>query len=438
MNSDTLVNLQVGLAPYEQLNQIVEHSLCIGCGICESMAGVDTVQMQLVENGAERPIANKGLSQQTMNEITSVCPGTKIEGLPAKLISDDSKLDSVWGVWQDLYLCHAARPSVRHLSSTGGVLTGIALYLIESATVDFVLHAKASIENPAFGEACISRTREDVLNAAGSRYGPTATLKDIVSVLDHAEQNHHTFAFIGTPCDVSALRNYAKLDSRVDELCIAMMTMVCGGFMAPSGLKSFLQTENIDLDKVTSLRYRGYGCPGPTTIQTIDGITHQFTYLDFWGEDDSAWQLPPRCKICADGIGDAADIAASDTWDGGSPTVEQQENDLGTNAAIVRTAMGRKIMDDAIEAAYLVRGSNLTPDDMNRFQPHQEAKKRSVWARFKGIHEANQMVPDTNNLRIRQLHEENTTEQNQTQQSGTQQRVLAGKFSEPTPKSIKT
>ena len=46
--------------------------------------------------------------------------------------------------------------------------------------------------------------------------------------------------------------------------------------------------------------------------------------------------MPFRCKICPDAIGDTADIAALDTWVGGSPKKE----DEGFNAAIVRTEKG--------------------------------------------------------------------------------------------------
>ena len=37
------------------------------------------------------------------------------------------------------------------------------------------------------------------------------------------------------------------------------------------------------------------------------GRVVELDYLDMWGEDDSAWSLPFRCKVCPDGIGEAAE-----------------------------------------------------------------------------------------------------------------------------------
>ena len=430
--TDYLAKLQAGLEPAERLNQIVEHGMCIGCGICQSM--VASLKVEVVTNGYERPIISGPLDHQQIDRVLSVCPGTRVEGMPEHLIDEHTKLDPVWGVWHDMFLSYSAEPDVRHMASTGGLLTGIALYLLESKQIDFVLHAKASSSNPSFGEACISRNREQVLNAAGSRYGPTATLKNVIQVIEQAEANEERFAFIGTPCDVSALRNYAKLDPRVDQYCDAMLTMVCGGFMAPSNMRAFLAQRGIKLDSVSSLRYRGYGCPGPTTINTTDGKEHEFTYLDFWGDDEANWGLPPRCKVCPDGIGDSADIAAADTWDGGSPTVKGSQTDLGTNAAVVRTARGLEIINSAIHAGYLIRSDSLTPADMNRFQPHQEKKKRAAWARFEGMRSAGNIVPNSSGLRLRELHQLNSQVDNEREYEGARKRVCTGKFKEESPR----
>ena len=73
-------------------------------------------------------------------------------------------------------------------------------------------------------------------------------------------------------------------------------------------MRGFLAGADVDMDALTSFSYRGNGCPGPTRFEVADGRTVSVTHFDFWGEDESAWSLPFRCKICPDGIGEAADI----------------------------------------------------------------------------------------------------------------------------------
>ena len=92
-------------------------------------------------------------------------------------------------------------------------------------------------------------------------------------------------------------------------------------------------------------------------------------------------------------------------------------------------------MNRAISAGYLARGDDLTPDDMNRFQPHQENKKHAVWARYGALEDAGKVFPQTNGLRLKELHDANLENENQQQYTGTRLRIDQGKFSEDTPKS---
>ena len=40
-----------------KLNRITEDALCIGCGICQSIAGEEAITLELVESGNYRPVA---------------------------------------------------------------------------------------------------------------------------------------------------------------------------------------------------------------------------------------------------------------------------------------------------------------------------------------------------------------------------------------------
>jgi len=309
------------------------------------------------------------------------------------------------------------------------VLTALGIYLLESRRVDFILQVKASSQEPSFGEPTLSFDRADVIEAAGSRYGPSPPLLDIKSALDRGQP----FAFFAKPCDVAALRNYARHDSRVDELVRYCIVMVCGGYGAPSTTQGFYQRSGFDPAEVTGLRYRGRGCPGPTTV-AVKGESHDFHYLDYWGDDETMWGLPFRCKICPDGIGEAADIAAADTWIGGSPNRIDSETDPGVNAIVARTKAGEELIAAAAADGALTLENDVTPDDMSMYQPHQMRKKYNAWARHQGLADAGRIVPQTNRLRIEALARENTDTTNRFQREGTVKRVDIGKATLPTPK----
>ncbi|MCE2518003.1 MAG: hydrogenase, partial [Alphaproteobacteria bacterium] len=135
-------------SPNERLNRISEDAMCVGCGLCQSIAGPDIVRMELVENGTERPVARGPLTHETVHVIYDTCPGTRVEGLPQDEIDSTSCHDLIWGPYQSMHLAYASDPQIRHQGSTGGVLTALATYLDESGEDDFILHAKAATRNP--------------------------------------------------------------------------------------------------------------------------------------------------------------------------------------------------------------------------------------------------------------------------------------------------
>jgi len=401
--------------PQIRFERILSDDLCIGCGLCQSILGPEKVQIAKDADGELRPVICGELTETDVDLVYDTCPGTRCEAIPAEDAQSAPHSDLVWGPYHSLSLAWSSEPEVRFEGSTGGVLTALGRYLLHSGRVAFILHVKASEDEPTFGAATISTTIEEVLGGAGSRYGPTAPLIGLNAVLDREEP----FAVVAKPCDLNAIRNLAHRDPRVTRWIRYMLTPVCGGFMPDQAMGRFLSDNKIDRDHITALRYRGRGCPGPTTIKTADGAARDFHYLDFWGEDESCWSLPFRCKICPDGIGEAADIAAADTWPRATPDREGSATDPGTNSIITRTIRGEALLQAAIADGFLTAGGDVDIAYMNETLPHQVSKKRFMRARFDGLRRAGRLVPETFGLRLEALYRENAPQENREQEKGT-------------------
>src|SRR5260221_13816694 len=91
-----LIMSSISAAPLT-LDEIVENGLCIGCGLCRSIAGPDQVDLVMTPEGRERPIARQALSQSTLARINAVCPGTRIGGADPAEQSEAALEDTVWG-----------------------------------------------------------------------------------------------------------------------------------------------------------------------------------------------------------------------------------------------------------------------------------------------------------------------------------------------------
>jgi coenzyme F420 hydrogenase subunit beta len=405
------------------LEEIVEGGLCIGCGLCQAIAGAEKIQVVLTPEGRERPKARTILDAAILERINAVCPGTRVEGARPETQSSEAQHDLIWGAAEQLAIGYAVDPHVRHQASSGGVLTALGQFLLTSGKVKFILHVGASRNEPMRTERRLSFTAASVLEGAGSRYGPAAPLIDFASVLERAEP----FAMIAKPCDIAAVRNLARIDSRVDRYMRYALTMVCGGASDLTKSEGTLTEFGIRPEQLSSFRYRGNGNPGPTRLETKDGRSFELTYQQMW-EVEAKWMIQPRCKICPDAIGESADLAASDVWPGGEPTGDN----YGFNGIIVRTQRGFELYRAALAAgAITVESTAVGFRDFDNFQPHQVRKKRAVWARLAGMRAAGYPVPETHNLRLSECARLNTLADNLEEARGARRRSRQGTLGEP-------
>ena len=398
-----------------RLSDIVDNGLCIGCGLCQSIAGKDKIEVTMTSKGRLEPKEISKISPEIFKKIVNVCPGTIVEGLPKEEVNQSAKHNLVWGYYLSLCYTWSTDKKIRFESSTGGLLNGLSIYLLETKKVKFILHTAADPKKPMRSVPKFSYSKEELLNCEGrSRYGPTAPLEKFHEALDLSQP----FAFVGKPCDISAIRQLSKIDTRVSQLCKYLLTLVCGGFAEFTKAQEFIESFNVKEDELSIFRYRGYGNPGKMYIKTKDGREYDREYNSFWGEE-STWRVPFRCKICPDAIGESADIAALDTWRGGSPKGE----DEGFNAAIVRTKKGLDLLNEAAKTGFIHIGDKLEIEDISDFQPHQVNKKKAVYARHQGMKKNNSPTINTKGLRIEELSKLNSVEFNQKEEDGITSRI---------------
>ena len=356
------------------LEEVVQNGLCIGCGLCQSITGVDTIRLEMSDVGGEQPVLLRGLEREVEARIMAVCPGTKVEApgrLPASL---GAQHDAMWGNALRIVEAHATDPQVRFEGTSGGVLSALCLHLLSTKQVDFVLHVAASREHPVRSARHLSFDRAQMMEGARARYGPAAPLIDFLQLLDQGRP----FVFVGKPCDVAAVRNLARIDDRVSKSVPYLLSMVCGGASELGLSLEVLSEFSLREEDISSFPYRGFGNPGPTYIETLDGRTFEKTYNEMWEQGESTWRLQFRCKICPDAIGEQADIVALDTWPGAHPTGD----DEGFNAVIARTPAGLKLLNEAEAANVLTVLGPFDFAELDSFQPHQVERRRAELAQL--------------------------------------------------------
>jgi coenzyme F420 hydrogenase subunit beta len=259
--------------------------------------------------------------------------------------------------------------------------------------VDRILHIAPDPENPTRNMTAISRTPEEVIVRAGSRYTASSPMASIEGAL--AEGG--AMAFVGKPCDVSALRRLGRRDPRVARHVPLVISFFCGGMPSHSGVGRILNALGVPAEEVVEFRYRGRGWPGSCTARTEDRAA-EMSYAKSWGAHLSK-EVQFRCKICPDAVGGVADIACADAWYGdeeGYPSFVEQE---GRSQLVTRTDAGERLLDTAL-AAGRIEAEPLAIEEIDGMQPSQANRKRLVLARTSALPLALQPRPRMRGLKV--------------------------------------
>src|SRR3984885_5188143 len=138
--------------------EIVEAGLCIGCGLCQSLAGADRVALIETSAGRERPVVRRELDRATLELINDVCPGVRVDAADRARLPAGTPVDRIWGPAARLVIGYGAHSELRDsaasggglrpLAASGGVLSALADHLLNSGAVEFVVHVAPRQRQP--------------------------------------------------------------------------------------------------------------------------------------------------------------------------------------------------------------------------------------------------------------------------------------------------
>lgn len=397
------------------VKRVLEADLCSGCGLCASLTGSPMV---IARPGYNRPAINQRVSAETDRIIAGTCPGSRVAPW-----SQTRSLHPYWGPYINIWTGHATDDRLRYGGSSGGVLSGLLCYAIETGVVDSAIEIGADPDTATRNSVIIARNRDDVLSGAGSRYAPSSPLELVSELLE----GHGRMAFVGKPCDVSALRLLGEFDPRVKERFPLMMSFFCAGISSLAGSDRILASMGVAANDLKSFRYRGEGWPGFATAVLHDGSEKRMSYEDSWGGHLSK-EVQFRCKICPDAVGGTADIVCADAWYGGETGYPQFTELPGRSLVISRTDLGQQVLSDAVTAgAIKLSVEPVRSNDIDLMQPGQARRKRLVRARVAALKVALRPHPRMAGLLVHEASRRASWSESLRNFLGTLRRVMAAK-----------
>ena len=194
------------------ITSVVKDDLCMGCGSCASMCPEGAIS--LVKDEAYGSFIAQIYSSRCIGcgICFAVCPGHAIDvdKLSDKFLPDTLE-DERLGPYLNCYIGHAADQQTRYEGSTGGMVTSILLYALESGMIDGALVASLPSDGTLTPKPYIARTTKEILESARSLYCPLPANLALREILDVPGR----YAVVGIPCHLHGIRKAECINKKL-------------------------------------------------------------------------------------------------------------------------------------------------------------------------------------------------------------------------------
>lgn len=287
------------------IKQVVDNNLCISCGACV-LHSEENDSFMIERSGIFIPNI-----KYINEEAFDICPGKgySIVELGNKLFPYAENYDIELGRWKQALVAHSTSDKILKNASSGGVMTGIANYLLENNYVNGVVSTIIEYgENGPRPRSFIATSVEELIKSQGSKYAPVP----IFDNLGDLNLFEGKLLFIGTPCQIAALRLMQDKDTMLKEKIPLTIGNFCGGYRNLTETDKIISRAGFNKNKITSFRYRGEGQPGSMLLKDIDGNEKKLPYPGYARMTGVIKHF--RCRLCVDATAELADFACGDAW----------------------------------------------------------------------------------------------------------------------------
>jgi coenzyme F420 hydrogenase subunit beta len=146
------------------------------------------------------------------------------------------------------------------------------------------------------------------------------------------------------------------------------------------------------------------------------------SYHDSWGKILSK-HVQHRCKICADGIGVAADIVCADAWEADAAGYPVFSEAPGVSLIVARTPLGASVINTA-ERADVLTTQPFDSAGLDQIQPGQRERRRAVLARLAALRLLGRPIPVYKGFQLFAAARQNPVQRNLKNFLGTLRRAL--------------
>ncbi|MBS7287768.1 MAG: Coenzyme F420 hydrogenase/dehydrogenase, beta subunit C-terminal domain [Candidatus Freyarchaeota archaeon] len=312
------------------------NKLCSGCGTCVIFCPKG-IEMVLDPRSNYTPILKNECS--FCDVCNTVCPTSDIIGG----VTSKRNYNELIGRYVNSYIGYSKRRDIRWRASSGGLVTALLMFMLESNIIDGVLAVRMEGLRPV---PFIAGSSKELLMAMGSKYLPVPLNAKLRNLLDIEGR----FAVVGLPCHIRGVKKAMSVSRKLQEHILLSVGLFCSRTVSSIGIRTLLHKLRMREDVVEEISFRGRGWPGKLYVRLRNGDEVFFPYFSYWRPLFSThFFTPTSCMFCSDLTNEEADISAGDPW---LPEILGTDR-LGTSIAVSRTEIGDEILREAWRAGYI-------------------------------------------------------------------------------------
>ncbi len=338
-------------ANYDKLKvEVIDSGLCTGCGTCTGVCAAKAIEMDYT---GDEILPHLVLDCVSCGLCVEYCPGKDIplRDLDKKFLGRERNFnDEHLGIYLNSYRGWSKDPYIRQNTSSGGIVTSLAKYALDSKRVDAVIMSALKDDEPWKGVPFIATTSEDVDKAA--RSAPVMVPVNDLVVEALLKRKYKRIGVVGLPCHIHGLRKLqaAGKPKRLAEGISFMIGLYCASTYYWEGVRHLIKefTEIDDLSKIVKVDYRGGKYPGGMYVLTSDNRIHYIA-----GKHDYTWHFlgaatykRDRCLMCVDFSAELADISCGDIF-------QKVTDNPKIVSVLTRTDTGQELFRGAKEAGFI-------------------------------------------------------------------------------------
>ena len=327
----------------QTIAEVIKHRWCTGCTTCVGMCPTQALSVIETTDGRYEPAIDEAKCIHC-GMCIRVCPpaNENFQSLNRFLFDriPEKVTDKLMGCHLQCYTGYAADAQLRYKATSGGLITALLLFLLETGKIDGAAVTRLSKDDPLKPEPFIARTREEILSAVGSKYIPVP----LNQVLSQILAENGRFAYVGLPCHLHGLRRAQMQNHKLKDKIVYCFGLVCSRTMARQGWELVLKKMGFTTDRIDELKFRGEGWPGGMIVYDKDGNRHFMPMLLTWWAEifGGGYFSHFYCMMCNDVWADFADIGFADAYIRSIMQADTQ----GTSIMIARTAQGQDLIDE--------------------------------------------------------------------------------------------